>query len=87
MMIYLLQTVGCLWLEVCVNVWLMTGLMVSGTDTSANTLTFGIWYLLNNPQYLNKLQDELKNAIPYSEDLSKFSKGWVELEKLDYLVS
>lgn len=62
-------------------------LTMTGTDTSATTLTFGVWYLLNNPGYMQKLRDELDAAIPFNDDLSIFEKGWVELEKLKYLVS
>lgn len=60
---------------------------MTGTDTSAGTLAFGTWHLLNNPHHLRMLQEELKKAIPKSDDLSTIEQGWVELEKLDFLVS
>lgn len=59
----------------------------AGTDTTANTLTRAIWGLLNDRPTLAKLQAELKAAIPYHEDLTQMDVGWVELEKLEILVS
>lgn len=66
------------------DAWL---LYFAGTDTSGTTLTFGTWYLLNNPEYLHRLQQELKQAIPYSENLEHVQESWAKLEKLDFLVS
>lgn len=56
----------------------------AGTDTTANTLAFGTWYLLNNNEAREKLKKELKDFIsnPRSDKL----KTWQELEKLPYLV-
>lgn len=58
-------------------------LFAAGTDTTANTLTFGTWYLMNNTQARQRLVKELREAIPdaHSDKL----KSWQELEKLPYL--
>lgn len=56
----------------------------TGTDTTANALAFGTWYILQNPDTLRKLQTELKTAIP--ERKSERLMNWLELEKLPYLV-
>lgn len=50
-------------------------------------MSFGTWYLLNNPHYLKRLQDELKEAIPASDDLGVIEQNWLNLEKLEFLVS
>jgi len=56
----------------------------AGTDTTANTLAFGTWYLLNNDEARQKLKRELKDFIP--DPRSDKLKTWQELEKLPYLV-
>lgn len=44
-----------------------------------------MWHLLRNPHYLLRLQDELRQAIPHSSDITKIDESWLRLEKLDFL--
>lgn len=60
-------------------------LYAAGTDTTANTLAFGTWYLMNNPEARLKLKQELKDAMP--DVRSDQLKSWSELEKLPYLTA
>lgn len=48
--------------------------MVAGTDTSSVTLTFCLLLLLNNPDKLAKLAQELDEAFPSRNDPITFEK-------------
>ena len=53
----------------------------AGTDTTANTLVMGAWFVLNDPAVLRKLKAELWEVIPEKEDVDLAT-----LEGLPYLV-
>jgi cytochrome P450 len=59
-------------------------MFTAGTDTTAHALVTGTWKLMQHPKDLQKLQEELKKAIP---DAGVMNLDWSELEKIDYLVS
>lgn len=66
--------------DLTANAFLMFG---AGTDTTANTLIQGTWYVLSNARILKELQDELRQAMPKKDVML----DWATLEKLPYLVS
>lgn len=53
----------------------------AGTETTAWTLSTTLFYLLDNPEVMSKLHEELKAAIPDPSERVK----WNRLEKLPYL--
>ena len=53
----------------------------AGTDTTANTLAMGTWFVLNDPSVLMKLKAELWRVMPEKEDADLAT-----LETLSYLV-
>ena len=55
-------------------------LLSAGTDSTANTLAVIVYHLLSNPDKLQKLQAELRGALP-PDSLTDFSK----IETLPYL--
>ena len=56
---------------------------MAGTDTTSHTLVTAIWHLLDgSPHMVQRLKDELKEAIPDKEKIP----DWATLEKLPYLV-
>jgi hypothetical protein len=58
----------------------------AGTDTTAHTLTIGIWHLFKDKERLKRLRDEVTLLIPITkmdERLTSLSA----LEQLPYLVS
>ena len=57
-------------------------LMFGGTDIVANSLMTGAFHILENPDILQKLKEELLVAWPEIEQVPKYE----ELEKLPYLV-
>ena len=57
-------------------------LLFGGSDTVSNQMMLGVWHLLENPDYVRKLKEELYAAWPVLEDLPSFE----ELEKLPFLV-
>jgi len=54
----------------------------AGTDTTANTLVVGTWNILSEPRILQRLKDELRQAMPDKND----TPDWATLENLPYLV-
>ncbi|KAI9783670.1 MAG: hypothetical protein M1839_003518 [Geoglossum umbratile] len=56
-------------------------LLYGGTDTVANALTIGVFHILEKPEILQKLKEELLAAWPEMEQTPKFE----DLEKLSYL--
>ena len=57
----------------------------AGTDTTAHALTMGTWHLINNEAALEKLRNELRNAIAHPDSKELVSSS--VLERLPYLVS
>ena len=53
----------------------------AGLETTAWTLTVATFHILNNPQILKTLRDELQQAIPNPSDVL----DWQHLEKLPHL--
>lgn len=58
-------------------------LCFAGTDTTGIGLSLGTYYLLKNPEKLNKMLDELKTVKTNAEGLFEYR----ELCNLPYLVS
>jgi cytochrome P450 len=63
-----------------------TANMFAGSDTTAITLRAIFWYLLQNPEYMQRLLEELK----HEEQASRFSSdngllSWDEVRDLPYL--
>lgn len=54
----------------------------AGTDTTANTLVVGTWNIVSEPRILQRLKDELWQAMPDKDD----TLDWATLENLPYLV-
>ena len=54
----------------------------AGTDTTANCLCTGTWYLLNDRHTLHKLKTELREALPQKDSQADLAT----LEHLPYLV-
>ncbi|KAF5568406.1 cytochrome P450 monooxygenase [Fusarium phyllophilum] len=57
-------------------------ILAAGSDTTALTLTYGIFHILSNPAVKQRLVDELDAALPDAGTNPSLS----ELEKLPYLV-
>ena len=55
--------------------------LIAGTDTSAHVLVVATYNVLKDNRILEKLQIELREAIPRKDALLK----WADLEKLPYL--
>ena len=58
-------------------------MFVAGTDTTANVLVQGFWRIMNNPEVLDKLRNELLEAFQSSETTISSAA----LQELPYLVS
>jgi cytochrome P450 len=58
-------------------------LVVAGGETTAKTLTTLIFFLLANPEWLEKVHQELDSTMPNPEILST----WQKLDALPCLVS
>ena len=56
-------------------------LLMAGTDSTAHTLVTATYAMLTNPDMLQALKSELKEAIPKRDS----SVEWAALEKLPYL--
>jgi len=57
-------------------------LVGAGSETTAKTLTYTTFYILNTPGVLEKLRKELKGEMKHSTDVPT----WTQLEQLPYLV-
>ena len=58
-------------------------LVAAGTVSTGHTLSTTTFHVLDNPEILCKLQDELKTVMPNADA----SPSWTQLERLPYLVS
>jgi cytochrome P450 len=58
-------------------------LIAAGNETTAKTLSYMTFYILNTPGVLEKLREELKTVMP----TAKHMPTWTELEKLPYLTA
>jgi hypothetical protein len=58
-------------------------LVIGGTETTARSLSLGMYHLLSDPHLLNKLREELRSVMPTPES----KPTWNELEQLPYLAS
>lgn len=58
-------------------------LIAAGSETTAKTLTWTAFYIINTPGVLEKLREELKSVMKRSTDVPSLT----ELEKLPYLVT
>ncbi|KIN07937.1 hypothetical protein OIDMADRAFT_99899 [Oidiodendron maius Zn] len=58
-------------------------LLFGASDTVSNQMMLGVWHLLENPDYVRKLKEELYAAWPVLEDSPSFE----ELEKLPFLTA
>lgn len=58
-----------------------TTVVIAGTHGTSFAIATGIYYLLASPETLQKLRQELTDAIPDPDN----PLGWKELEKLPYL--
>lgn len=57
-------------------------LVIGGTETTARSLSLGMYHLLSEPHLLKKLREELRSVMPTPES----KPTWNELEQLPYLV-
>ena len=57
-------------------------LLGAGTVSSARTMDFLTFYVLNNPEYLSKVQDEL---APVMQSYPERMPSWADLEKLPFI--
>lgn len=57
-------------------------LVIGGTETTARSLSLGMYHLLSEPHLLKKLREELRSVMPTPES----KPTWNELEQLQYLV-
>ncbi|GLI81039.1 hypothetical protein PoHVEF18_009408 [Penicillium ochrochloron] len=57
-------------------------LVIGGTETTARSLSLGMYHLLSDPHLLNKLREELRSVMPTPES----KPTWNELEQLPYLM-
>ncbi len=57
-------------------------LVAAGSETTARTIAYISFYVLNTPGVFDKLSEELKVFMPDKEKLP----SWTEVEKLPYLV-
>lgn len=55
----------------------------AGSETTAKTLSYILYYLTTHPDCLKKLKDELKTPMPDGNEPTR----WSELEKLPYLTA
>lgn len=55
-------------------------LLNAGTETTSWTLAVVTFHMLSKPQVLDRLNEELRAAVPYARNLS-----WASLEKLPFL--
>lgn len=55
----------------------------AGTDTTAHSLTIGIWYIMTNSAIRAKLREELRQMIPDANSTEIVSAS--KLENLSYL--
>jgi cytochrome P450 len=58
-------------------------ILAAGTDTTASAMSKMVFHLLSNPDCLEKLQQELKTAIPDIESAPTLE----QVENLPYLVT
>lgn len=58
-------------------------LTIGGTETTARSLAVGMYHLIDRPEILSKLREELKQVMPTPDS----RPTWNELEKLPYMVS
>jgi len=58
-------------------------MFLAGTDTTGNTLAFGIWEMIKNPTIWTTLRKEVDTVLPDVETIANVQ----ELETLPYLVS
>ena len=58
-------------------------LLTAGTSTTSHAMVVITWALLNNLQMMQRLNAELRAAMPGRND----TVDWVGLEKLPFLVS
>lgn len=56
--------------------------LVAGSDTTAYTLATGLFHILRMPEVKERLEREVREAVPDKEGLLPF----VQLEKIEYLV-
>ncbi|RAL16880.1 cytochrome P450 [Aspergillus homomorphus CBS 101889] len=56
-------------------------LTVGGTETTARSLAIAMYHLIDRPEVLNKLREELKQVVPTPDS----RPTWNELEKLPYM--
>ncbi|OOQ91241.1 Trichodiene oxygenase [Penicillium brasilianum] len=57
-------------------------LVIGGTETTARSLSLGMFHLLSEPHLQTKLRDELRSVMPTPES----KPTWNELEQLPYLM-
>lgn len=57
-------------------------LLFGGSDTVSNQMMLGVWHLLDSPENVRKLKNELIEAWPVLENTPSFE----DLEKLPFLV-
>lgn len=62
--------------------WECQTLIAAGTLTTSHMLSILTFYILSNPEILERLQKELRSVMPDAES----KPTWVELEKLPYMV-
>jgi cytochrome P450 len=58
-------------------------LVIGGTETTARSLSLGMFHLINEPHLRKKLREELRSVMPTPDS----KPTWNELEQLPYLVS
>ena len=56
-----------------------SGFVIAGSETSATLLTFVTWYLLRNPNHLQKLKNEIRTAFKSDSEITMLS-----VNKLSY---
>lgn len=57
-------------------------MLAAGMDTTAHALTVGTWHVLKNPEVLKRLRQELRQAMPYKDEMMDLR----DLADLPYLV-
>ena len=57
-------------------------LVIGGTETTARSLSVGMFYLLSEPRHVQKLREELRAVMPTPTT----KPTWNQLEQLPYLV-
>lgn len=53
----------------------MLDLLIAGSETSSNTLNFGVLYMLLFPEVQEKVQSEIDHAIPSGAELDSSMKS------------